>query len=246
LSAIQDLQPVLKRLRLSGVLQSLDVRVQQFVDDDMHPTEFLYRVLHDELERREAKARDTRQRKAKLPSTKTIENFDWTFDKSLPKNEVIDLATCTFIDKAENVFFVGKAGTGKSHLAQALGQRAIHAGYDTLFLDAQEMFSTLRAAHADDSTEKLLAKWSKPKLLIIDDFGLRPLRGREPEDFFDVVKARYQKASTVVTSNRSLDEWYPLFGDALLASAAIDRLTHGAHKLVLDGESYRNPKKNKK
>ena len=246
MSATQDLLPVLKRLRMSGILETLDIRLQQAVDDELHPTEFLYRVLHDEMERREAKSRDLRHRRARLRDTKTLDGFNWRFNKNIPKAKVMDLATCAFLEKAENVFLIGPTGTGKSHLAQALGQRAIHVGHEVLYLDAQDMFIQLRASKADDTTHKLLAKWAKPKLLLIDDFGLRPLRGSEPEDFFEVVRARYEKGSMLMTSNRDLDEWQPLFGDALLASAAMDRLKHHHHELVLDGPSFRNTKKAKK
>ncbi|MCP4500431.1 MAG: ATP-binding protein [Deltaproteobacteria bacterium] len=127
MSALNDLTPVLKRLRLSGILESLDLRLQQAVDDDIHHTEFLYRVLFDELERRDAKRLDLRTKKVRFESLKAIDDFDWRFNPNIPKQKVIDLATCAFIEKNENVFLVGLTGTGKSHLAQALGKRAIGA-----------------------------------------------------------------------------------------------------------------------
>lgn len=239
--AEHDLVPVLKKLRLSGILQTLDLRVRQAVDDDLHPLEYLYRILHDEVERREAKQLRLRMSRARFESTKAVEDFDFTFNADIPKARVIDLCTCSFVERRENVCLIGPAGVGKSHLAQAIGQRACRAGYKVLYVTATRMLTQLRAARADGSHERTMLRFTSPDLLIVDDLGLRPLRGQEPEDLFDVVKGRYERGSTIFTSNRSIEEWYPLFGDALLASAAMDRLLHHAHVVRMEGHSYRNP-----
>lgn len=241
-----DLVPVLKKLRLSGVLQSLDLRNREAIDDGLAHTEYLYRLLHDEVDRRESKQLSLRLRRANFEGMKSIEDFDFQFNPNVPKAKVLDLATCQFIERKANVLIVGKTGVGKSHLAQALGQRACRAGYNALYVAAHDMLTQLRAARADLSHEKKLARFTAPDLLIIDDLGLRPLSGDEPIDLYEVIRRRYERGAMIVTSNRDIAEWYPLFGDPLLASAAMDRLLHHAHVIDIDGESYRNPKTQKR
>ena len=159
----------------------------------------------------------------------------------LPKARIIDLATCNFIDRRDNVLLIGPAGVGKSHIAQAIGHRACRAGYSTLFIQAHKLFAELRAARADGSYDRRMLRFTGPDLLIVDDLGLRPLRYEGPEDLHDVIRQRYERGSIIATSNRAVDEWYSLFGDALLASAAMDRLLHHANIVVMEGNSYRNP-----
>lgn len=243
MSVIDDLVPILKKLRLSGVLQSLDVRLKQAVDDDLAPTEFLYRLLTDEVERREAKQLHLRLNRAAFEHSKSLEDFDFSFNPKLPKARIIDLATCLFLDTHTNVLFVGPAGVGKSHLAQAIGHRACRLGHTTLYVPAHKMFADLRASRADGTYERKLARFTGPRLLIIDDLGLRPLNYEEPMDLYEVIRQRYERASTIITSNRDIEEWYPLFGDALLASAAMDRLLHHCHVITLEGDSYRTARK---
>lgn len=245
MSTDQDLVPVLKKLRLSGVLQTLDLRIRQAVDDDVAHVEFLYRLLHDEVERREAKQLHLRLKRAKFASTKALQDFEFRFNPQIPKAKVIDLATCAFVERQENVLLVGPAGVGKSHLAQAIGQRACRAGHKVLYVPASRMLGQLRASRADRSRDRTMLRFTSPDLLIIDDLGLRALRGDEPEDLYDVICGRYEKGATVITSNRAVREWFPLFGDDLMASAAMDRLLHHAHVVVLEGDSYRNPPKDR-
>lgn len=238
---IDELVPLLKKLRLSGVLQSLDLRLRQAVDDDLSHQEFLVRLLHDEVDRRDSKHVEQRVRRAGFESLKTLEDFDFHFNPQVPKAKVIDLATCAFVDRPQNVLIVGRTGTGKSHIAQALGHRACRADHHVLFISAPDLLKQLRAGRADGSYERRLARVTSVAVLIIDDLGLRPLTPDEASDLYEVVRLRYQRGSIVLTSNRDPDELGALFGDALLASAAMDRLLHDAHVLVFDGDSYRNP-----
>lgn len=237
-----DLVPVLKKLRLSGVLQSLDLRNREATDDGLAHTEYLYRLLHDEVDRRESKQLSLRLRRAGFEALKSIEDFDFQFNPNVPKAKVLDLATCQFVERKANVVIIGKTGVGKSHLAQALGQRACRAGYSALYVAAHDLLTQLRASRADQTYDKKLARFAAPDLLIVDDLGLRPLSGDEPIDLYEIIRSRYERGAMVITSNRDTSEWYPLFGDALLASAAMDRLLHHAHVIDIDGESYRNPK----
>jgi len=236
-----DLIPVLKKLRLSGVLGTLDLRTKEAVDESLSHSEFLFRLCTDEVERREAKQLDLRMRRASFDSAKRLEDFDWSFNPEIPKAKIIDLATCHFVERRHNVLLIGPAGVGKSHIGQALGERACRAGYSAAYVTAHRMLSQLRAARADQSFDKRLLRFTSPDLLVVDDLGLRPLEGDEPIDLYEIIRTRYEHGSIVVTSNRTLEEWYPLFRDDLMASAAMDRLLHHAHVVVMDGHSFRNP-----
>jgi DNA replication protein DnaC len=241
MSPTDDLVPLLKKLRLSGVLQSLELRTRQATDDNLAHSEFLLRLLADEVERRDAKQLQQRIRRASFEHAKTIEDFDFHFNPVVPKAKVLELATCAFVERRENVLIVGPTGVGKSHLVQALGHRACRAGFSALYAGAHEMLTSLRAARGDGSYDKRLLRFTSPELLIVDDLGLRGLTPDESGDLYEVVRRRYEHGATVITSNRDIAEWPPLFGNALLASAAMDRLLHHAHLLVIEGDSYRNP-----
>jgi DNA replication protein DnaC len=246
MSTTDDLIPLLKKLRLSGVLQSLELRTRQAADDDLSHGEFLYRLLSDEAERRDAKQLDMRLRRASFDGARSIEDFDFAFNPKIPKSKIIDLATCSFVERHENVLLVGRSGVGKSHIAQALGQRACRAGHDVIYASAHELLTQLRAARADATHDRKMLRYTSPSLLIIDDLGLRPLIGDEPIDLYDIIRQRYEHGSTIITSNRAIEEWAPLFGDLLLASAALDRLLHHAHIIEMDGDTFRNPPPSKR
>lgn len=246
MSPTDELIPILKRIRMSGFMESLQLRIDQAVDDKASYCEFLLRVVTDEAERRDAKQLTTRLRRADFEYAKTLEDFDFTFNAAIPKHKIIDLATCAFIKRRRNALLLGDTGTGKSHVAQAIGHRACLLGSDVLFVSAQKVFSSLRASRADDSYDRVLARYARPDLLIIDDLGLRSLKQDEPLDLYEVIRARYERGAMLVTSNRAVDEWPTLFDDALMASAAMDRLLHDASVLIFEGDSYRNPGKKKR
>lgn len=239
----EELVPILKKLKLSGVLQTLSLRLKQVEEDNLAATEFLYRLLHDEVERRDSKQLQLRLSRAAFEHGRTLEDFDFTFNPKIPKARLIELATCTFIDRREWVLLLGPCGVGKSHLAQALGHRAVRRGHTVLFTTAAQMFGQLRAGRGDGTYDRRFHRFVNPELLIVDDLGLRTLRNEEPEDLYEVIRARYERGSTVITSNRDVTEWPALFGDPLMASAAMDRVLHHATVVVLDGRSYRNPPK---
>jgi len=182
-----------------------------------------------------------RVRRAGFETSKHLEDFDFAFNPQVPKAKVVDLATCRFVEAREAVLLIGPAGVGKSHITQVLGERACRAGNSVLYTTAHRMLLQLRAARADKRYDRKLLRFTAPDLLIVDDLGLRPLEGDEPIDLYEVIRQRYERGAMIVTSNRALEEWHPLFLDALLASAAMDRLLHHAHVVVMQGCSYRNP-----
>ena len=239
MGSLDELVPLLKKLRLSGILQTLDLRIREAVEEQLDHGEFLLRLFGDEVERREARQLSTRLKKASFEHNKTLSDFDFIFNPSVPRTKVIDLATCSFVDRFENVLFVGPTGVGKSHLAQAIGHRACRSGRTVLFVAAHRMFAELRAARADGTVTRTLQRYLSVDLLIVDDLGLRPLQHTDPLDLYDLIRGRYEKGSIIVTSNRAVEELHSLFGDPLLASAAMDRLLHHAHVLEMTGKSYR-------
>lgn len=242
MSITDELVPLLKKLRLSGVLESLPLRLGEAVDDELGHQEFLYRLLRDEVERRDAKQLDQRVRRANFETQKTLEDFDFHFNPDVPKSKVLDLATCAFVTRKESVLLIGPTGVGKSHIAQALGHRACRLGHSTLYLSAHELLKQLRQGRGDGTYDRRLTRFSDVDVLIIDDLGLRPLSADEPVDLYEVIRLRYERAPTIITSNRDETELHALFGDPLLASAAMDRLLHRAHVVRLVGDTYRNPK----
>jgi DNA replication protein DnaC len=236
---LTHLTPTLRALRISGLLETLEVRNRQAVEGRLAYGEFLVLLLQDEVERRAQAALRLRLRRGTFDPGKTLEAFDFHFNPQLNKAQVFDLATCQFVERHENVLVYGPTGTGKSHLAQALAHEACRRGHEVLFVSTAKMLAHLAGGRADGTLAHRLAKYLRPPLLVLDDFGLKPLRAPGPEDLYDIIHERYERGSILLTSNRDRSEWADLFGEPLLASAALDRLTHRAHFLEITGPSYR-------
>ena len=181
-------------------------------------------------------------RRANFRNQKTLEEFDFSFNPNINRSLVMDLASCRFIAEKVGIFIIGPCGTGKSHLAQALGHSAIRKGYNVLFTSAHKMLAQLNASRAVNGFDRQFSKIAGVDLLIIDDFGLKPLRPPHDEDFHDLVAERYERTATVITSNLDFGEWGDAFPNQLLGAATLDRLRHGAYRVVLDGKSYRSPR----
>jgi len=230
----------LRQVRLSGVLETLEARNRQAIDDKWSYLEFLSRILEDEVERRAQKQLQLRLRRGALNTTKTLEGFDFDFNPNLSRQQILNLATCEFIREKRNLLICGPTGVGKSHLAQAYGQEAARQGMDVLFTSVQKMLSHLNGGRADNSWERRLNLYLRPDLLILDDFGLKSIQPPGPEDLYDIINERYERGSILLTSNRAPSEWPDLFQDPLLASAGLDRLLDRAEVLVIRGPSFRS------
>ncbi len=234
-----EINNLLKQLRLSHVIDNLPQRNRESIESKLAYPEFLALLLQDELLGRENKKLHSRIKRSGIRGDKTIENFNFDFNPKINRAQIQELSSCRFIIENSPVLIVGPCGTGKSHIAQALAHCAIRKGIDVLWLPQNQLFNELQAARAFGRYEKKFAEFTKIPLLIIDDFGLRPMRSPQDEDFHDLISARYERTSTIVTSNLDFSEWGSAFPNQLLAAATLDRLRHNAHRLILEGASYR-------
>jgi DNA replication protein DnaC len=243
MTAIHTLTPALKQLRLSGILDSLEARNHQAVHGKLAYTEFLALLIADEVARREQKKFASRLRRASFRADKTLDAFDFDRMPGVNRSQIADLATGRYLDEKAPVLIVGPCGTGKSHLAQALGHCAVRQGRDVLFTTQSQLTASLHAACAIGGFDRKLQQLARIDLLIVDDFALKPIRSPHDEDLHELIAERYERAATIVTSNLDVAEWSEAFtANKMLGTATVDRLRHGAHRVVLDGVSYRTPR----
>lgn len=234
-----SLKTVFKRLHLSGLLATLSDRISYAQGTKLGFEDFLELVLQDEIDRRDQGNLEQRLKKACFFEEQTLENFDWDSAVTFDKNRIRDLFGLSFIDRKEDVLFLGPVGVGKTFLASALGHAACRSGRSVLFIRADKMLQELKQARADMSQEKVIRRLLAPDLLIIDDFGLRRLEPEQSINIYEIIIGRHRRTSTIVTSNRAVEEWIPLFDDPILAQSCLDRIAHNAYQVVIDGESYR-------
>jgi DNA replication protein DnaC len=233
------LLPKLKELRLSGMVDTLDERAQMAQLQNLTPVDFLALLLDDEIDRRRQSKHERMERSARFDSLKLLSQFDFAAVPCLDRSLALEMATCQFIQKKQNWILCGPTGVGKSHLATAIGYEAIKRGMTVLFMTASAMLADLLNGRADGGYAKKMTGIMRCDLLIIDDFGLRQLTETGADDLYEIIHSRYERGSIVITSNRSPAEWPELFGNPLIASAALDRLTHHARITIITGESYR-------
>jgi DNA replication protein DnaC len=235
-----ELQRALFQLRLGGMAAVLETRLRQAQAEAMAPIDLISCLVADELSRRSDRLLERRRKQAGFRDAhKTLDNFDFTFNPKMNRSLIFDLATGAFITRREDALFLGPGGTGKSHLAQAIGQAAIQQGHRVLYRETHVLLDELAEAGVDGTRKQYMEEIAALPLLIIDDFGMRKLPHTAAEDLLEIVMRRYERASTVLTSNRPVEDWGKLLADVAAVSSMLDRLLHHGHVLKFGPRSWR-------
>ncbi len=236
---IHQLQTKMRMIKLSGMVETLDMRLAQAQREGLAFTQFLEILLEDEVQHRANRKLASRIIRAHFEEDKSLEGFDFNFNPKLPAQYIRELATCQFIERKESVILCGPVGVGKTHLAQALGHQACRSGYNVLFMKTNRLLADLGGGRADETWEKRIQHYLKPNLLIVDDFAMKEFTKTQAEDLYELIDRRYHTSSLIVTANRAPKDWYPLFPNPVIAESALDRLVSCAHMITLTGKSYR-------
>ncbi len=237
---LMELQRALRQLRLGGTAAVLETRLHQAQAEAMAPIDLIACLVNDELTRRSERLLDRRRKQAAFRDPhKTLDNFDFTFNPKMNRSLVFDLATCAFIGKRDDALFLGPGGTGKSHLAQAIGQAAIQQNYRVIYRETHVLLEELAESVVEGKRKQFMESVATVPLLIIDDFGMRKLPLTAAEDLLEIIMRRYERASTLLTSNRPVEDWGKLLGDVAAVTAMLDRILHHGHVLKCGPRSWR-------
>jgi DNA replication protein DnaC len=234
-----ELQRALRQLRLGGIAAVLETRLHQAQAEPMAPIDLISCLVSDELTRRGDRLLERRRKAAGFRDLHSLDNFDFNFNKKMNRSLVFDLATATFVARHEDALFLGPPGTGKSHLAQAIGLAAIQQGYRVLYREAHTLLAEIADANLDGTRKERMELLSTVPLLIIDDLGMRKLPSTAAEELLEIIMRRYERASTLLTSNRPVEDWGKLLGDTAAVTAMLDRLLHHGHVLKCGPRSWR-------
>jgi DNA replication protein DnaC len=225
-------------LALSGMLDTLEVRLSQANAGELGHVEFLQTLCEDELARRDAAGIARRVRAAHFEQTCALEDYDFSFNPKIPAARIRDLATLRFVEAGESVVLHGPVGVGKSMIAQALGHQACRRGYTVAFTKTSRLLADLAGGHADRTWEARLRRWARPSVLVLDDFAMRSFTPTQSDDLYELITERNGK-SLIATANRAATDWYSLFPNAVVAESILDRVVNSAHHIHMDGKSYR-------
>jgi DNA replication protein DnaC len=240
-----EVSRALRQLRVSGMAATLESRLLQAQAEAWAPLDLVGSLVQDELTRRQDRLLDRREKRAEFRDAgKTLDSFDFDFNKKMDRRLVFELAAGHFITRAEDALFLGRPGTGKSHLAQAIARAAIRQGHKVLYREAHVLLDEIAEASIDGSRKQRITELAAVPLLVIDDLGMRRLPATAAEDLLELIMRRYERASTLITSNRPVEDWGKLLGDAAAVTAMLDRLLHHAHVLKCGPRSWRTQKVN--
>jgi len=239
MTTTSELKPLLKRLRLGYLLNTLPERLALARRDQIDYAAFLQIILADEVTRRDNRNLEMHLQKAGFEEICRLEDFDWTSQITVDRRLVDAVFSLDFLNRHEHVLFVGPVGVGKSFLAQALGYAAVRAGHSVRFIRADAFFRTLAQSRIDHTLEKTFRSFITPDLIVLDDFGLQKLSAQQSTDLYELIIARHRQSSFAITSNRAVDEWLGLFDDPILGNSALDRLANASYQIVIEGTSYR-------
>lgn len=242
---MSELTELMARLKMDHLTDAVDNLLEQAVKEELNARETLVRVLSHEWHGRRHKGLESRLKQARLPWVKTLEQFDFSFQPGIDQRVIRELAGLVFIERNENVILLGPPGVGKTHLAVALGVKAADAGHRVLFMPLDKLMATLVKARQENRLERQLQQLSYVRVLLLDEIGYLPMTRDEANLFFRLLNRRYEKASIILTSNKSFTDWGEVFGDHVLATAILDRLLHHSTTVNIKGESYRLKDKRK-